>query len=160
MPKPTKNPGEIKFEGLIQPDDSGSPGWVDFPFDLKELYGIGNLVPVVIYFDEVEYRGSIAKMGRKYPMLLLRKDIAAQVNKKPGEKVQIRVILDDKPRTVEIPVELNRKFKNNALAKDIFDKLAFSHRREYAQWINEGKKPETRERRAQQAIEQIIQRAK
>jgi hypothetical protein len=49
---PTKDPGVIRFTSLINPTDKGLPqnGWVELPYDLKETYGIGNLVPVIITF--------------------------------------------------------------------------------------------------------------
>jgi Domain of unknown function (DUF1905) len=75
MPKPTKDPGPISFTATIrQSDASGAAGFVAFPYDLKELYGIGNLVPIVATFDGIEYRGSIAKVGPE-PLLLIRKDV-------------------------------------------------------------------------------------
>jgi Bacteriocin-protection, YdeI or OmpD-Associated len=36
-----------------------------------------------------------------------------------------------------------------------FDGLAFSHRKEYARWIGEAKKEETRERRVAKALEKL-----
>ncbi len=65
MPKPTKNPGPISFTATIeQGGDEGEATWVVFPHDLKELYGIGNLVPVVATFDGIEYRGASRRWGR------------------------------------------------------------------------------------------------
>jgi uncharacterized protein YdeI (YjbR/CyaY-like superfamily) len=36
-----------------------------------------------------------------------------------------------------------------------FDSLAFSHRKEYVQWIESAKKEETRTKRIEQAIEKL-----
>jgi uncharacterized protein YdeI (YjbR/CyaY-like superfamily) len=41
------------------------------------------------------------------------------------------------------------------VAKAAFDALAPSHRRDYAEHVAEAKRPETRERRAAQAIERL-----
>jgi uncharacterized protein YdeI (YjbR/CyaY-like superfamily) len=40
-------------------------------------------------------------------------------------------------------------------AKAAFEGMAFTHRKEYARWVAEAKREETRQRRAQQAIEMI-----
>jgi hypothetical protein len=82
MPKPTKNPGVISFKGVISQSErhTNSWAWVEFPYDLKELYGLGNLVPAVMTFDGLSYRGSIAKMGGAHPMLLIKRDILAKLN--------------------------------------------------------------------------------
>jgi uncharacterized protein YdeI (YjbR/CyaY-like superfamily) len=36
-----------------------------------------------------------------------------------------------------------------------FHALAFTHRKEYARWIEEAKRPETRERRVAKALEML-----
>ena len=39
-----------------------------------------------------------------------------------------------------------------------FDALSFTHRREYAAWVAEAKRPETRARRAAQTVEKLSTR--
>ena len=41
------------------------------------------------------------------------------------------------------------------MARAAYEKLSFTHRREYAQWIAEAKREETRERRAARALEML-----
>jgi uncharacterized protein YdeI (YjbR/CyaY-like superfamily) len=38
----------------------------------------------------------------------------------------------------------------------VFERLSYSHRREYAQHVAEAKRPETRARRAERTIEQLL----
>jgi hypothetical protein len=38
----------------------------------------------------------------------------------------------------------------------VFDKLSYSHRREYVHWVEEAKKPETRARRIDKTIEMLM----
>ena len=50
----------------------------------------------------------------------------------------------------------------NALAEDskaraTFDQLAYTHRTEYARWIDEAKRDETRRRRVGQALDMLRQ---
>jgi hypothetical protein len=61
------NPGKITFKGKIQRNTEvdNSSAWIEFPYDLKETYGVGNLVPFKAIFDgKITYSGSLAKMGR------------------------------------------------------------------------------------------------
>ena len=44
----------------------------------------------------------------------------------------------------------------NDRARERFEKLPISHKREYIEWIAEAKKPETRASRAQRTIEMLI----
>jgi len=62
-----------------------------------------------------------------------------------------------KPRSVRIPAPLAAALKKNKLAAKAFAGFSPSCRREYADWIAEAKRPETREKRLAQAISWIAQ---
>jgi hypothetical protein len=156
LAKPTKDPGPISFTATIeQGQDGGEAAWVVFPYDLKETYGVGNLVPVVATFDGIEYRGSIAKMG---PVpLAIRKDVRARLGKAKGATVEVNVMLDTSKRDVEVPEDLLRALEARRAAKSCFNKLSYSHRREYVQWIESAKKADTRESRVVRAVELLAE---
>jgi uncharacterized protein YdeI (YjbR/CyaY-like superfamily) len=48
------------------------------------------------------------------------------------------------PRTTLAPAPLAKAMKPNRAAKAAWDALAYSHKREYAEWITRAKKDETR----------------
>ncbi len=157
MAKAYKNPGPIKFTAVIKrnTDVANSSAWIEFPYDLKETYGVGNLVPFKATFDgRVKYRGSLAKMGGPSAMLLLRKDVRAELGKEPGETVEVVVELDDKPRELAVP-DYVKKILQAADLWEKFENMAYTHRKEYVQWVEEAKKPETRVRRLQKMVEMI-----
>jgi uncharacterized protein YdeI (YjbR/CyaY-like superfamily) len=58
-------------------------------------------------------------------------------------------------REVEVPAALATALDTDPAAKAVFEGLAFTHRKEYARWIEEAKREETRERRVAQALEMI-----
>jgi len=60
-------------------------------------------------------------------------------------------------RPVRIPAELAAALKKNKLAAKAFEGFSRSCRREYAEWIAEAKRPETREKRLVQAITWMAQ---
>jgi hypothetical protein len=62
-------------------------------------------------------------------------------------------------KEVAVPEELAAALalKKNRKAKAIFDGFPPSHRREYAEWIAEAKRPETRARRTAQAVAWIAE---
>jgi hypothetical protein len=132
MAKPTKDPGPIVFTATIeQGGDAREAAWVVFPRDLKEAYGIGNLVPVVATFDGVEYRGSIAKMGGQ-PLLLVRKDVRAKLGKAGGDTVDVTVTLDKSERKVEVPDDLQHALAGHQTAAANFKRMSYTTRREFA----------------------------
>src|SRR3954464_2872053 len=111
MARTYKNPGPISFTAVIQRNTNvaNSSAWIEFPHDLKETYGVGNLVPFKATFDDrVTYRGSLAKMGGPNAMLLLRKDVRAELGKEPGDSVDVVVELDDKPRELTVAPDIKK----------------------------------------------------
>ena len=50
------------------------------------------------------------------------------------------------PRTSRIALT------SEAEAKAFFDSLSFTHQKEWARWVTDAKKPETRERRIEQTV--------
>ena len=65
-----------------------------------------------------------------------------------GDDVTVSVETDDTPRVVDVPPELTAALAENPAAGAAFAALSPSHRREYAQWVGDGKRAETRVRRA------------
>jgi uncharacterized protein YdeI (YjbR/CyaY-like superfamily) len=59
--------------------------------------------------------------------------------------VDIELELDAKPRTVRLPKDLAAALDKDARAS--FDRMSYTHRKEYVEWIEEAKREETRRRR-------------
>jgi uncharacterized protein YdeI (YjbR/CyaY-like superfamily) len=55
-----------------------------------------------------------------------------------------------------IPIELAEALRKDKAAKAKFDAMPPSHRREYAGYVAEAKKAETRQRRAAKAAQMIL----
>jgi Bacteriocin-protection, YdeI or OmpD-Associated len=63
--------------------------------------------------------------------------------------------IDYKKRTVQVPSELQQLFNKNKPAASFFDSLAFTHRREYVEWIVSAKREDTRKRRLETTVEKL-----
>jgi uncharacterized protein YdeI (YjbR/CyaY-like superfamily) len=84
----------------------------------------------------------------------ITKAIRAQAGADIGQPVHVVVERDDGERTVDVPDDLVAALAAAGM-RDRFDAMAFTHRQEYARWVGEAKKPETRRRRVEKAIEMI-----
>ncbi len=58
-------------------------------------------------------------------------------------------------RTVEPPADLQNLFSKHKKAADFFATLAFTHKREYVEWILSAKRADTREKRLEATIEKL-----
>jgi antitoxin component of MazEF toxin-antitoxin module len=112
--------------------------------------------PVVAYVNGVEYRSRLAVYGGQ-SYLGLRKDLLRQLQVAAGDQVEIDLVEDHQERVVVEPPELTRALAENPAAKAAYQKLPFTHRNEYARWIDEGKKPETRADRVAKTIKRLTE---
>ena len=74
---------------------------------------------------------------------------------KAGDTVDITMQRDDEPRPVATPDDLAAALQAIPAAQAAWDGLAPSHRKEYVQWIEEAKKPETRQRRVEKTAGEL-----
>jgi hypothetical protein len=133
----------------------GGGAFVEMPFDVRQVFGSAR-PKVRASFDGHEYRGSLASMGGVY-VLGVRKDVRTAIGKEVGDSVHVSMELDTEPRVMEIPPELLASLEEHGEARARFDALSYTHRREYAQWVSEAKKLETRQRRATKAVQMLME---
>jgi hypothetical protein len=141
------------FTAVIQ-NAGGGGAFVEVPFDVEAAFG-SKKPKIKAVIEGIPYRGTLVRMGTECHLLLILKEIREKVGKTFGDEVKITVEPDTEPRVVEIPAELKKAFKTNKEAKAIFEKLAYSHQREYVTWINEAKREETRQARIVKTIEML-----
>ena len=102
-------------------------------------------------FDGVPYTGSLVKYGYPQHILPLPKNVREQISKGPGDSVEVVVQRHESVRTVEVPPEFARLLKKEGVLA-VFERLSFTHRKEYCRWLTEAKKEETRQARTTRAI--------
>lgn len=90
---------------------------------------------------------SAAEIDRKLILSYVREAIALA---EAGTEIK-----PDRDKPLEIPSELEAALKRNAKARRIFETMSKSCRREYAEYISEAKKPETRQRRLDKIMPMI-----
>lgn len=58
-------------------------------------------------------------------------------------------------KTVKLPEDVDKSFSKNKNTKEFFEKLSWSHKREYIEAILEAKSPETRSKRIDKMIQEL-----
>ena len=144
---------QYKFKATIQLGIRGGAG-VIFPYDVEQEFGARGRVPVQSTLDGVLYRGSLVKCGPTSHMLGVPKGIREQIGKGPGDAIQVVLWKDEEQRSVEVPAEFGSRMKHAGLLA-AFEKLSYTHRKEYCRWITEAKKEETRQMRLGKAVEML-----
>ena len=111
---------------------------------------------VMAVVNGVEYRSRLAVYGGQ-SYLGLRKDLLRRLEVDVGDMVEVELVEDHEERVVVEPAELIAALAENATAKAAYEQLPYSHRTEYARWIEEGKKPETRADRVAKTIRRLTE---
>lgn len=141
------------FTATIQ-NAGGGGAFVAVPFDVEEAFG-SKKPKVKAMIEGVPYRGLLVRMGGPNHMLIILKGIREQIGKTFGDEVTVSVEPDAEPRVIEIPKDLMKELKKDKEAKAFFDKLSYTHRKEYVRWVEEAKKEETRQNRIVKTIEML-----
>jgi hypothetical protein len=150
-----KNPGALSFDAFIERAEiRGSSAFVPISLDVDELFGSRGQIPVNATFDGQPYRGSIMSRSGTGRRLLIPLDLQDHINKHAGDTVSVTLELDTAERAVELDADVE-KFFENAGVLDAFRVLSYSHQKEFANWIADAKRTETRERRVAKAVMMI-----
>ncbi len=135
---------EYKFESIIKASSIGSGGaYVEFPFDVEKEFGVKGRVPVMCRFDNVEYKGSLVKMGTLCHIIGVTKDIRNKIAKDIGDKVKVQLSKDESERVVEIYPLLKSRIGQNKVLKTNYEKLSYTRKKEINILLTGAKKEET-----------------
>jgi hypothetical protein len=123
------------------------------PFDLKQVFGRAR-PPVRVTIRGHTWRTTPGIYGGVGHVVVNRAVKKATGVDAPDE-VEVSMQLDSEPRTVRVPADLQAALAGDPEAKAAFARLSFSHRREYAEWVKEAKRPDTRQRRIAATVERV-----
>jgi hypothetical protein len=131
-------------------DEANASFFVIVPAEVVADFGKKGQVKVKVAVEGYTYRTSIAPYDGKH-YLGVRKEIRDAVGKTSGDTLHITMEVDTVPRVVEVPEDFAQAMQSDI--RGFFDKLSYTHQKEYVEWINEAKKAETRESRIKEAIQ-------
>jgi hypothetical protein len=141
------------FTATIQ-NAGGGGAYVEIPFDVEKAFG-SKRPRVKALIEGIPYRTTLMRMGSECHMLGVLKDIREQLGKTFGDELTVTIEPDTEPRVIEIPKDLMEELKKDKEAKTFFDKLSYTHQKEYVRWVEEAKKEETRQNRIIKTIEML-----
>ncbi|HYO90538.1 MAG TPA: YdeI/OmpD-associated family protein [Pyrinomonadaceae bacterium] len=145
---------KIQFDVTLE---SGGRGGVYFTLPLKESakFGVRGRLPVTGTINGYAFRSSIFPIGDGTHYMAVNKAVREGAKVAAGDRVKIVMEADDAPRLVSVPPDLDKALAKSKAARTRFDKLSYTHRKEYAQWIESAKRPDTRARRIEVVLARL-----
>lgn len=118
-------------------------------------FGRGTRVPVVVTIDDgYEYRNTIASMDGKL-LISFNAETRRATGRGAGDEVEVRLRVDDAPRVVEVPPDLEVELAGDDVAKTAWDGLSSSKQRAHVESITGAKTPDTRAKRVAKVLEAL-----
>ncbi len=148
-----------RFQAVLRPIEGGT--YVDIPPEVVEAFRATGRTSVVGTIDGQPFKNQFMPYtfedeGRKVVMVV-NKATRTALGKDAGDAVEFDLTRDERSRSADVvlPPELVQALAGDAIATAAFEALAPSHRREYAEFVAEAKRAETRQRRAAQTVERL-----
>ena len=144
----------VEFVAIIEGGERGG-AWVLLPLEALEALGGGHRFRVTGSADGVPLESSTMSRGGGSVVVGLHKATRIAAGVDLGDSVTMRLRRDERPREVVVPEDLAAALSADRTAQEVYDRLAFTHRKEYVEWIESAKRPETRSRRVAQTIARL-----
>ena len=137
------------------------PGWhfIDLPFDAKDVYGKASRIAVNATIDGLAFRTSLLP-GDVGHYMVINEVMRAATGKGLGDTITVELDVDDRPREVTMPVDMQQALHKDKKAMERYAALAYAHRKRYIEWVEGAKKPETRARRVERLIRELKETGK
>ena len=144
----------VSFKAVLRPDPTGSGTFVLVPKEVSDRLGLKGRPKIEAVIAGHPYRGSLMPSEAGFCLGVL-KAIQESAGVKRGDTVTVELGVDTAPRVVEPPADLAGALARNRKAAASWDRLSYTNKREIARGLEEAKKPETRQRRLEDALRKL-----
>lgn len=143
----------MRFQTVIELHGKTATG-IPVPEEVVAALGPGKRPAVVVSVGGHSYRTTVAPMGGRF-FVPLSAEHRKAAGVAAGDEVDVGIEPDAAPREVTVPADLAGALAGDAAAREFFDGLSYTHRKEWVRWIEEAKRPETRATRLGKTVESL-----
>jgi hypothetical protein len=140
----------MRFHTVVELGGKTATG-LQVPDEVVTELGGGRRPSVRIGVGGHTYRTTVASMGGRF-LVPLSAEHRAAAGVAAGDEVDVDIQLDVSPREVEIPADLAAALGADDVAAATYATLAYTHRKEWVRWVEDAKKPETRQTRLEKTV--------
>ncbi len=143
----------LSFSAVLQP--RGPAAAIVLTDDQVAELGEGaKAFAVTATVNDYTWPGRVARMKGEN-LVGLSKAIRTAAGVEAGDEVTVHLVVPRAPAAVRVPDARAAALAAEPGLRARFDALAPSHRKEFARWVAEAKRDETRDKRVAQAVEMV-----
>jgi hypothetical protein len=145
---------------LIGRGPKGSWTFLPIPFDVKQVFGSRARVAVAGTINNYPFRNTLMPEGDGTHSMMVNKVLQAGARVSAGDLVAVVMDIDKAERKVEVQEEFRMALKRAPAAREFFEQLSYSRKKEFTDWIADAKRTETKSARVEKSIERLLKREK
>lgn len=143
----------MRFHATIRLDGKTATG-IEVPAEVMEALGPGKRPRVQVTINGYTYPSTVGSMGGR-SLIPVSADIRTKTGVAAGDKVDVEIVPDTQPRTVEVPADLASALDREPAARAAFERLSYSAKHRYVIAVEQAKTAGTRQRRVDKAITEL-----
>jgi hypothetical protein len=140
----------MRFHATIALHGKAATG-IEVPADVMAALGAGKRPKVKVTINGFSYPSTVGSMGG-LSLIPISADVRAKAGVAAGDAVDVDVVPDTEPRTVEIPADLAAALDEAPGARQAFGKLSYTGQRAHVLSVGQAKTADTRARRVAKVI--------
>jgi uncharacterized protein YdeI (YjbR/CyaY-like superfamily) len=140
---------ELRFEGHLESDQGAC--FIRVPPEVLTTLGQRKRAPVKVTINATSFRTTIAVYGGK-SYVGVRREIREAAGVTAGDRLTVGLEYDAELRTVDLPDALRVTLEGDSKAAAAFERLSYTRKKEFVEWLMGAKQPETQRRRLAQVM--------
>ncbi len=143
----------FRFTGTLEKlSGKGAWSYVEFPHDVKELYGTRAAVRMKGTYNGIPMDRALLPSKSGYHLIIFSTEMRRKGKLKHGDPVYIEIWRNERPDELEVPEELAETLDFFPEMKAAWDTLTTGMRRGMCIWVGSGKALETRAKRVAELL--------
>lgn len=152
-----KKQERISFEAVLESRSKiGGGHYVRVPAAVTAFFGTKGRVRVLGEMNGVEVDRALIPNGEGGHEIVVGTDVRKKTKSEAGMKVRLDIYRNPAPDEIEIPEELVEAITMEPEAMAKFARMTPGMKRNMAYWVNSGKLPETRAKRAVEILRRLM----
>ena len=143
----------MRFNAAIELNGKTATG-IEVPGDVLVALGAGKRPSVRVTINGYAYPSTVGSMGGR-SLIPVSAEVRARAGVAAGDLVDVEIVPDTAPRTVEVPADLKGALDQAPAARQAFDRLSYSGQRRHVLAVEGAKTDETRQRRIGKVITEL-----